>query len=250
MESFKAHSAKIWVSLVVIAAVAVFMYVIKDDEPAMTSVFATGPFQNEESIIAAIADKTGQVLNNNKYFWIGIEPGKNEQINLVVNLIQRLKRPGVQVNIIVDQELSLSKETQTQLGATDVVTLKENLHELGEKLQNFEKNNSDYIVVTASIYSNSLLKKNPIYILKEKFNLNPVTFSLAYLPTSLDDEKNMVFGCRTEDQTGTSEWGCTVVNKSRFARKKIATFEQYKWSALMDLSGVKDYILILRKNDN
>lgn len=249
MSSFKSHATMLWVLLVLAVSVGAFIYLAVNDEPAAKTIIEPLQFQDERDIAESISKTLPLVELQNKFFWIGVEPEKNEHVDVARALTEQLKTQNTIQKIIVDQELSLKADTLKQLGATDIISVKENLYSLGEKLQELEKNNISYIFISASIYTNSLLKKNPFHVLTEKFNLKPVTFSFAYLPTTGDDEKNMLFGCRTEDQTGTSEWGCVVVSRARFARRKFASGGSKNWYGLMDLSNKKSYMLLLKKNE-
>ena len=245
--SFKSHAALFWVLSVFIVSIGYFIYLIMDDKPIIRPKFEMSYFQDEAEIVETISKNLVLEFRQNEFYWIGIEPGKNEHIDMTSALIKKLKTLHNFQKIIVDEELSLNSDVLKKLGASDIVLIKENLYSIGEKIQELEKEGSSYILVTASIYTNSFLSKNPLHILKEKFKLNPLTFSLAYFATTIDDEKNMVFGCRTDDQTGTSEWGCVTVSRARFVRKKISTDIIKPWLGLMDLSSEKDYILMLKK---
>lgn len=249
MSSFKSNAAFYWVLIVAIVSIGVFAYLVKVDAPQTTPKIELSYYEDEQ----AIADSVGTILvheiEQNKFYWIGVEPDKVEYVDVASALIKKLKTQHTFQKIIIDQELNLKDDQLAQLSFTDVIAVKEDLHSLGEKLQEFEKSGVSYILVSASIYTNTLLKKNPLHVLKEKHNLSPLTFSFAYFPTTGEDEKNMIFPCRTEDQTGTSEWGCVIVNKARFARRKIISNNLKSWVGLMDLSSEKNYILVLKKND-
>lgn len=249
MSSFKSRAALYWVLIVVFASLAVFVYLIKEDSPRTIPKIGLSYFKDAEGVAESIHTALAPEFGLNKFYWLGVEPDKAEYIDLTRALIKKLKTQQTFQKIIVDKELGLDNNSLIELGFTDVVSVKENLYSLGEKLQGFEKNNISYILVTAAIYTNTLLKKNPLDVLKEKYNLSPLTFSMAYFAISADDEKNMVFQCRTDDQTGTGEWGCIVVNRARFARKKIASNNTLPWLGLMDSSTEKNYILIMKKNE-
>ncbi len=248
MDSLKSNAAFYWVLIVVALSVGIFVYLIKEDQPGTLAIMGVTSFQDTNELGESIVQNLSQKISRNEFYWIGIEPGKNEHLTLAGSLIRQLKAHHTFASIIVDQELSLSAAELAELSATDVIGIKANLYKLGETLQMLEKTHSSYILVSASIYTNSLLKKNPLHDLEEKYNINPATFSFAYLPTTGDDEKNMVFGCRTEDQTGTSDWGCVVVNRARFARRKLTGDPTKPLIALMDLDGEKDYIILLKQN--
>ncbi len=243
----KSKSTIFWVIGVSVVAITVFIYIILADTPRTLPKIKLSYFTDEAEIAVTVEKRLFQETNQNKFYWIGIEPEKNEQLAVVAKLKQRLDKKIKFQNIIVDEELNLSKEVLAELGTTDTLLLKENLTELGEKLQLLETNGTPYLLITASIYTNSFLRKNPVHLLREKNKVNPVTFSLAYLSTTPEDERKMLFPCSTEDHSGLSDWGCIVVNKSRISRRRMEFDNPKPWLGLMDLSGEKDYILLLKK---
>jgi|GEM_PF-6992805 len=252
MNSTKSKSALLWVIIVAIASTGIFVYLIRTDKPSTQPLMELSYFADEQDVALHIGKNLDPNIKQNIYYWLGVEPQKPEHIGIVSQLIKKIKKEHPIQKIIVDQELDLKKDTLMQLGYTDIISVKENLFELGEKLQEFEDTGVSYILVSASIYTNSFLKKNPLSLLKVKNKIDPLSVSFSYLPMEARDEKNMLFQCRTEDQTGTSDWGCVIVNKARFARKKLyktlAPSGQKAWLALMDSTEKKDFILMLRKN--
>lgn len=247
MSSFKSRATMLWVLLVLTLSIVSFFYLVKVDEPVSQTLLAAQSFKDDAQVAASLVDKIPPASLTNKFFWIGIEPDKSEQIELALALISQLKNHNVIQRIIVDQELNMKPDILKLFGHTDLIFAKENIYSLGEKLQELERNNIGYIFVSASIYTASILKRNLINLLVEKYNLKPVSFSLAYLPVSSFDEKNMVFGCSTDDQTGTSQWGCAVINRSRFARKKLAFENSDIWFGLMDSTSENFYNVIMKK---
>lgn len=248
MSSFKSNPAFYWVLIVVVVSVGVFAYLVNGDAPKTTPKIELSYYEDEFAIADAVGVTLAQDLKKSKFYWIGVEPEKNEYLDVAAALIKKIKTQQSVQKIIVDQELGLKNDQLKALEFTEVISVKENLYSLGEKLQDLEKNEISYVLVSASIYTNTLLKKNPLHVLKEKYNINPLTFSFAYFSTSGEDEKNMIFPCRTEDQTGTADWGCVVVNKARFARRKMVSNSPKPWVGLMDLSSENNYILLLKKN--
>lgn len=241
------YAAIYWVLIVAAAAIGIFVYLVLGEAPRTLPKIKLSYFVDEKEVAESVGKRLYQEINQNKYYWFGTEPGKPEYLDVIVSIKTELEKYYKFERVIADAELGLSKEILTKLGVTDVVSFKENLDLVGEKMLELEKAGTPYVFVTASIYTTSLLPKNPLHILKEKFKLQPVTFSFSYFPTTIEDEKNMLFGCRTEDNSGTSEWGCVVVNKSRVNRRKIETENTKPWLGLMDLSSERDYILVLKK---
>lgn len=247
MSTKKSYAALIWVLAVVATAIGVFIYLILGDTPRTLPKIKLSYFASEKEVADSVGKRLYQEINQNKFYWFGTEPGKPEYIDVAIALKNDLEKKYKFTRVIADGELNLSKELLTQLGVTDVVDFKENLNQVGERFSELEKSNTPYLFVTAAVYSNSILLKNPLHVLKEKFALKPMTFSFAYFPTTLEDEKNMLFQCRTEDASGVSDWGCVVLNKARVNRRKIEKDNAKPWLGVMDLSGERDYILVLKK---
>lgn len=247
MSTAGSRATLLWVFLVLTVSVGAFLYLVSEDKPAATAVLAPRGYHSEREIAETISKILPPGLMKNSYFWIGIEPEKDEQIEVAVEIIRQLKQQNKILRIVVDQELKLKPEVLKRLEFTDLIFAKENLFSLGQKLQELEANSIGYIFISASIYTNTFLKKNPYDILHKKYQLKPVSFSFAYLPISASDEKNMLFGCRAEDHTGTSGWGCIVVNRARFARRSFQKDSSEMWFALMDAATENSYILLLKK---
>jgi hypothetical protein len=247
MNSKKSYATIIWVLVVLLTGLGVFVYLILGDTPRTLPKIKLSYFTDEKEVADSVGKRLFQEISQNKFYWFGTEPGKPEYMSVIVALKTDLEKKYKFTRVIADGELKLSNEILTQLGVTDVVNFKENLNQVGERLSELEKNNTPYLFITAAIYSNSLLLKNPLHILREKFGLKPMTFSFAYFATTLEDEKNMLFQCRTEDESGISDWGCVVLNKARVNRRKIEKDNAKPWLGVMDLSGERDYILVLKK---
>ncbi len=237
-----------WVIAVVAVSLSVFIYVMLGDAQKTVPKIKLSYFATEGEIAESITKILSQTLQQRSGFWIGIEPEKTEQIEVALQLKQQLEKTKTFTKVIVDQELNLSKEWLEKFKATDVIAVKNNMDAVGEVLNGLEANAQPYILITAAIYSTPLIVANQIHKLKTKYPaIKPTTFSLAYLPTTPEDEKFMLFQCNTEDHSGTAAWGCAVVNKARFTRRKIKKDNIKDWIGLMDLIGEQDYMVLLKK---
>ncbi|MBY0553114.1 hypothetical protein K2P97_01210 [bacterium] len=241
------YAAILWVLLVAAAAIGVFVYLVIGDAPRTLPKIKLSYFVDEQEVAESVGKRLFQEINQNKFYWFGTEPGKPEYLDIITEIKKELSKKYQFTRVILDSELGLTKADSVKLGVTDEVNFKENISIVGQKFSELEQKGTPYIFITASIYTTSLLINNPLHTLRQKFSIKPMTFSLAYFPTDIDDEKNMLFGCRTEDHSGTSEWGCVVVSKARVNRRKIEPENQKPWLGIMDLSGEQDYILVLKK---
>lgn len=243
----KSNSALYWVIAVITAAMVVFVYLFISDAPKTLAKIKLSYFTDERELAESITKRLAQEISQKNNYWFGMEPDKTEQIPVLVNLKNLLEEKSKFEKVFVDSELNLSAEQLANFGQVEILALKENLHQFGDVLVELEKLNKSYLVITAAIYTTSVLKENPLHKLKQKHNFKPMTFSFAYFSTTPVDENKFLFKCDTEDETGTKDWACLVVSKSRSMRRKIEANNPKPWLGLMDLTGETDYMFILKK---
>lgn len=231
------------------AAMAV-MYFGKDDAQATQPKIRLNYYADNAAFVSEITTFLQADIEKQKYYWVGYEPEKENQIEFTKLLKQELeKKHGAFDIVLIDQELMLGEEKEAYLGKTHEIPLKENFAEASELI----KANKDkkIFVITAAIYSTNLITTNPQAKVKELTQLTPIAFSLGNFPVLADDERHNLFRCDTEDKTGTSPWGCTVLNKSRAIRRRI-DLEKLRQNptlkvGLMDSSGKADYMVLVGK---
>lgn len=237
-----------WVVAASVVALGIFISVSLDGAQKTVPKIKLSYFADEQEIAQSILKRLHLEIGKNSYFWIGVEPEKNEQIQVVAAIKAEIeKKNGPFTEVIVDSELRLSADNLKLLGATQNVLMKENFDTVGQVLAKLEKENKKYIFITASLYTNSFIKENSVHLMKAKYALVPLTVSVGFFAASAAEEKNLLFGCDTEDKSGASNWGCALVNKARIVRRKFEKKNPKPWSGLMDLSGENEYMLLLRK---
>ncbi len=245
--NLKSNAGLFWVIGVIAASMVIFVYLLLSDAPRTLPKISLSYFVDDNEIVESVEKRLHLELQEANSFWIGIEPDKKEQLPLTQKLMTLLSKKTPFQKVIADKELLLTEEELKFLGVTEVIPVKEEISKLGEMIQMFEKDNTPYAVITASIYSTSLLPGNPIHKLKEKNPVKATSFSIGYFTVSLDDEKKLLFNCNTEDHSGIKDWGCFVVNKARTARRKLNLQNPKPWIGLMDMSGEHDYIILVKK---
>lgn len=237
-----------WVLGVVIAGAAVTLYFVLGDTQKTLPKITLSYFESPEEIASSVGKSLPSEIEKNKNYFIGFEPDKANELPVIKAIQSGIEKVnGPFSTVIIDKELDLKPEQLKDWPNSEVILVKENLDQLGDRLSTLEKENKNYLVITAAIYTNSFIKKNQIHQLKEKYKIQPMTFSIAYFPTNAEAEKNMLFPCSTENYAGTTEWGCAVVNKARYTRRKINPRNTKPWIGLMDLTGEKDYMLLLEE---
>lgn len=229
------------------AAIGVFIYILLGDTQKSVPKIKLSYFTGEKEIAESVIKRLEQEISQTNSYWIGVEPGKSEQLEVALQLKSELEKKQNFITVLVDQELDLSKEWIEKFKAVELISIKENVKVLAQLLGDLEKNKQSYFVLTASIYSTAAIKQNQIHQVKQISPISPMTFSFGYFPITADLEASMLFPCITEDHSGTSEWGCMVANKARFIRRKIDEKNEKPWIGAMDLIGEKDYMLLLYK---
>lgn len=202
-------------------------------------------FSSTDEVSEAVEHILQQEMLNEKSFWVGVEPEKKLHVELAASLVKSIEqRNGKFDMIFVDEELKLPPEQMQLFPNATPITLREKWGDFAEQIQTL--NDKKYFVLTASIYTTTFLKQNPIAKIKEKNQIKPFTFSTGYFSANTEDEKNGLFPCASaEDRTGINEWGCAMVNKSRSQRRRIEDTKK-PIMGLMDLTGEKDYMILIR----
>lgn len=237
-----------WFLAAAIIGFGIFISIWLGDTQKTVPKITLSYFSDENEIAQSVLKRLDQEIGQNSFFWIGFEPEKNEQLSVITALKNEIeKKNGPFSEVIVDAELKLSKEFLKSIQATQNVFLKQNLDVVGAVLTKLEEENKKYLLITASLYSNSFIKENQIHKLKEKYKIHPMAISLGYFPSKSTEENEATFRCSTEDKSGASDWGCALVNKARGIRRKFNDKIQKSWSGVMDLTGEKDYMFLLRK---
>ncbi len=237
-----------WIIAAAVVALGVFLSIWLGDTQRTVPKITLSYFSTETEIAQSVAKRLDQEISQNSFFWLGVEPEKIEQLAVISEIKKVIEaKNGKFTQVIIDEELKLPAEYLKEIEATQNVMLKENIPTIGPVLEKLEKENTKYLFITAALYSNSFTKENQIHQLKEVYKINPLSVSLGYFAATADEEKEATFRCSTEDKSGASNWGCALINKARGVRRKFNFKIAKPWSGVMDLTGEKDYMLLLRK---
>lgn len=201
-------------------------------------------FTDSVEFAGAITQRLQQEITAEKNFWYGIEPEKKNHLELAFAVLKDLEKMNGPFDIkILDKELELQVDAYPELKDYQVLQVKKNWYEVADI---FQKNKDKKIfVLTASIYSTSFLKDNPFHKIKLQSGAQAISFSSGYFSIDTADEKNQLFRCSTENKEGVADWACAMINKSRTLRRKFDPAKT-KTAGLMDLTGEKDYMILLR----
>lgn len=202
-------------------------------------------FSSTDEVSESIEKRLQQEMLHEKSFWVGVEPEKKLHVELAASMLKSIEQRNGKFDVIfVDQELKLPADQLQLFPTATMVALREKWSEFADELMTMT--DKKYFVLTASLYTTSFLKQNPIAKIKEKTKLNPMTFSSGYFSADTEDEKNGLFRCMAgDDRTGINDWSCALVNKSRSVRRRIEATKK-PIMGLMDLTGEKDYMILIK----
>lgn len=234
----------LYASIVFIFALGVLIYSQLGSAQKTVPKIKLSYFQDTDQYAQAIISRLQQEILNEKSFWFGVEPEKPQHLNLAIALKNKIEKQNGKFDFIfVDHELNLKPEQLSEIANAEQILVRDEWPALADRIQSL--NDKKYFLITAAIYSTSFILENPIHKIKNKNQSQIMTFSSGYFSSDVGDEQNGVFRCSTDDKEGISAWGCAVVNKSRAQRKKLNT-EKKLLAGVMDLTGEKDYMILVR----
>ncbi len=234
----------IYAAVVFILALGVLIYSQLGSAQKTVPKIKLSYFENTDQFAEAITGRLRQEISIEKSFWFGVEPEKPVHTQLAISLKNKIEKQNGKFDFIfVDKELSLKPEQLSEISTAEQILVRDEWPKLADRIKSLS--DKKYFLITAAIYSTSFLQGNPIHKIKDKNKKNIMTFSSGHFSSDVRDEDNGIFRCSTEDKEGLSGWGCAVVNKSRTLRKKFNP-EKKLIAGAMDLSGEKDYMILLR----
>jgi hypothetical protein len=206
-------------------------------------------FKDDTEVVTSIESVLDLYIAQEKYFWFGIEPGHQKQIDVLLKLKAGIETKNGPFDLVIyDQELDRVHATSQFFKPHQLAYVKQNWFEISKLIK--ENINKRILIITASVYSTNLIQHNPLDKIVKDSGLRPLTLSMGYLAATTDEEKNNVFPCKTDDNEGVAAWGCLVINKSRAVRRKIDIKKMSEPGTsilgLMDLTGEKDYMILIR----
>ncbi len=245
---------KKYLPIYIIVTAAVIFMIVANLGPSQRTVpkIKLSYFTDFNEFSKAITQRLNLEIKQQKHFLIGVEPEKENHLELIKNFkIELEKIIGPFDEVYVDDELKLSDELKQYLGVKGILTAKADWEQIGKILT--DKNDKRILIITASIYSTNLIQQNPYNKIKTQFQVNPMTFSMAYFPVTSEDEKNSLFPCLAEDNSGAKDWGCASTNKARSVRRKINIDKINSTPhlttrltvGLMDLTGENNYMILI-----
>ncbi len=201
-------------------------------------------FSNLGVFSEAIQGRLQQEILAEKSFWFGIEPEKPNHLKLAIALLKQIEKSNGSFDaIFFDKELQLKPSDLVEIPQAKEILVRDEWPAVADQLLALK--DKRYFLITASIYSTSYLQENPVHKIKNKIQQSMMTFSSGHFSMDAQDEKNSVFQCNTDDKEGISAWSCAVVGKARTQRKKL-NMNHDAFAGLMDLTGEKDYMILLR----
>lgn len=242
-----------WIGVVVVLvsgiALSVYFGVGSKTLPKITPSY----FDQEAGMAQAIAQRLRLEIMAAPVLFLGVEDGRPEQVQLWKDFYQTTAQdPQLAYQyVIIDSELKENIAEGVFPGSL-FMSVNEETQRLNEIIKETQSKKQRVLVITPNIFATGLLTAGPIQRLRSEFSspeaaVKITGFTTAFLPASEADFKQMI-PCSTNpnDRLGTGKLGCLIQQKFKTIRRKL----QFKrnFTALMDLIGQDDYLVLIRKN--
>ncbi|RYZ81626.1 MAG: hypothetical protein EOP06_23180 [Proteobacteria bacterium] len=199
-------------------------------------------FETPSKLADAIVLRMNQELKGMPLVFLGVMPGRTQDLEVWKSFLQQSHIPGMQYQaLVVDPDLPGAVEAFPGAVKIDLQRETERFIEGAKKAR---EQGLRMAVIVPTIYSSQILKDNPVSTIKKTSDLQPASFSLVGFPRNADQEKTQDLPCLMGpgDRKGTGDIGCVVQNKARLIYRKKSKPAMYE--GLMDLVGERDYLIL------
>lgn len=170
----------------------------------------------------------------------GFQPEKAQQLEVIKEFVRSSKDSGlIYDTVVADDNLSLPAE----IPVSEKIDSQAKLETLAAGLKAALVQKRKVLLILPSVYSAQLVGGNVADLLRRKFEIPLMSFTLVELPRNREQEKAVSIPClmTDADSTGVGALGCAILQTGRaHYRKKM---ESGKRTGLMDQRGVSDFLI-------
>jgi hypothetical protein len=203
-------------------------------------------FEAPVKLSEAIALRMREEIKNAPFLAFGFQPERPEQLEVVREFLRVNSEPAMSYGVIVAEEglgpLGPGFET------AETINMKDQIETLGQGLKEAQAAGHRTLLVMPSAYSTQLLKANVSDILKKKYNIPLVSFSVVELLRSREQEQRISIPCFVTDTgtdvAGTGPLGCAILQQSRLTYRKKTDVN--KRAGMMDQRGASDFLIFFQ----
>ena len=189
-------------------------------------------------------------IRESPVIFLGVTPNQIEDLELWRGFLEVNQGVGLMYDVLL-MEPMLPYIEIFNVGMR--IDMKDEMARLAEGIKKARLANLRVAVIVPTIYSTHLLKNNPYNRLKEQYQIEGMSISIAKFPVTKEQEQSfeprcIVEGANARDSSGTGALGCAILNGARKTyNEKI---DDGKYSGLMEQTGARDYLILFNRNPN
>ncbi|WP_413585520.1 hypothetical protein [Bdellovibrio sp. HCB274] len=177
---------------------------------------------------------------------LGVTPNKIEEMELLRGFIEKNQEAGSRYDVVIVEPMLPYVELFRE---AVYIPIKDEMPRLVEGINKARAEGLRVAVIVPNIYSSQLLESNPVWKLKNEYQLDVTSLSVSTYPVTREQEQHFEPKCLdggAVDPAGTSAFGCMIRNTARRTHRR--KLEPNKYSTLLEQTGPKDYLILFNRN--
>ncbi|WP_413582762.1 hypothetical protein [Bdellovibrio sp. HCB288] len=235
-----------WIGAIALIALGIFATMKFNVGPeTVTKIGFTHVSQPEEMGDLVLANLQAEIQGA-PVLILGVTPNKIEEMELLKGFIEKTQGTDSKYDVIIVEPMLPYVELFRD---AVYIPVKDEMPRLVEGINKARADGLRVAVIVPNIYASQLLEANPVWKLKNEFQLDVTSLSVSTFPVTREQEQHFEPKCLdggAVDPAGTSGFGCMIRNVARRTyRKKL---EPNKYSTMLEQTGPKDYLILFNRN--
>lgn len=237
-----------WISAAAVAALGLVFAMNFSIRPETLAQIDFTQTSTPEEIGKLVSEKLHLEIKESPVLLLGVTPNQIEDLELWRGFLESNQEPGFKYDVIVVEPMLPYVEI---FDPAMRIEMKEEMNRFVEGINNARAQNLRVVAIVPNIYASQLIQMNPVHRLNDEHKISVMSISVAKFPVTKEQEavfepRCVVKGANDPDPSGTGVFGCAIQNIARKTYKQ--KFEDGKFSATMEQTSAKDYLILLNRN--
>ncbi|MEK2689119.1 hypothetical protein [Bdellovibrio sp. GT3] len=235
-----------WIVAVALIALGIFAMSKLNVGPETETKIGFTHVSQPEDMGALVFENLQAQLKAAPVIVLGVTPNKIEEMELVKGFIEKSQEAGSKYDLVIVEPMLPYVELFRE---AVYIPIKDEMPRLVEGIKKAQSEGLRVAVIVPNIYSSQLLEANPVWKLKNEYQLDVTSLSVSTYPVTREQEQHFEPKCfdgGAVDPAGTSAFGCMVRNTARRTYHK--KLEPNKFATLLEQTGPKDYLILFNRN--
>lgn len=241
-----------WFIVVLIVLSAIGSMVYYGMQPRAISKINISQFDDNSVLARSLLLRFREEIHNSPLLFFGIDTQSQDDWKVLETFLRENQEVGFKYDYVAIEQLLTPPAGFPEF---EKIETKESFEQFWQGISPALQNQKRVVVIVPYIYSTQVVPGNVVNKIREKilnFNkenpnkkiIEPTSFSLAKLPRSRPEEKEMPFPCVVEaiDQSGVGPFGCQIVQIARSSYRKH--FNSGAHIGLASQIGLHDYLIL------